>query len=390
MPPTPSPRCDPERSYRVRGVRGDACYLSLTVYGGPRDGRWSDRIVATLNDRAIRFAPDGSFEVRLSRTSSRATGSGSIPTACAGDARLSGAPEGAASGDASRSSVSTTVPPPRLSDEDLARRFQAAANFIRDMLKITPLPLDRTKLNQIDEPYPVPQRTYGWAAADAAYAMGSFELGADEALVIEGRSPRCVFWNICLWNPYLQTYDYRYEQVTLNGGQVRYEPDGSCRIVIAARDPGVPNWISTADHPRGRIWFRWFLPESLPARPQASVMPIASLRSARVGRADEHVAAARFGRSPEVRGVDRRLTRSESLERLRAEVGGARTSTPDRVLGEPKRRFGEEKSESEREPAPAQQLRQLQEAEAAEDQRHEEREASFGLVEDVGQVEEGE
>jgi hypothetical protein len=35
----------PERSYRVRGVRRDACYLSLTVYGGPRDGRWSDRIV---------------------------------------------------------------------------------------------------------------------------------------------------------------------------------------------------------------------------------------------------------------------------------------------------------------------------------------------------------
>src|SRR3990172_645357 len=30
---------DPERSYRVRGRKGDAVYLSLTVYGGPRDGR---------------------------------------------------------------------------------------------------------------------------------------------------------------------------------------------------------------------------------------------------------------------------------------------------------------------------------------------------------------
>jgi hypothetical protein len=135
-------------------------------------------------------------------------------------------------------------------------------------------------LNQIEEPYPVPQRTYGWAAADAAYAMGSFELGPDQALVLEGRSPQCVFWNVCLWNPYLQTYDYRYEQVTLNGGQVRYEPDGSWRIVIAARDPGISNWISNADHPSGRIWFRWFLPESPPTKPKASVMPITSLRGA--------------------------------------------------------------------------------------------------------------
>ncbi|MEY2571222.1 MAG: hypothetical protein QOE63_1572, partial [Acidimicrobiaceae bacterium] len=29
---------DPRRTYRVRGRRGDAVYLSLTVYGGPDDG----------------------------------------------------------------------------------------------------------------------------------------------------------------------------------------------------------------------------------------------------------------------------------------------------------------------------------------------------------------
>jgi hypothetical protein len=54
---------------------------------------------------------------------------------------------------------------------------------------------------------------------------------------------------------------------------VQYEPDGSWRIVVAARDPGVPNWVSTADHPRGVIWFRWFLPESLPERPRTRVVP---------------------------------------------------------------------------------------------------------------------
>jgi len=56
---------DPARTYRVRGTRGDAVYFSLTVYGGPRDGRYSERIVGTANDRTIDVAADGSFELVL-------------------------------------------------------------------------------------------------------------------------------------------------------------------------------------------------------------------------------------------------------------------------------------------------------------------------------------
>ena len=67
---------------------------------------------------------------------------------------------------------------------------------------------------------------------------------------------------------------YRYEQVTINGGQVKHEADGSWKIAIAPRDPGLPNWVSTAGHPRGRIWFRWFLAESLPERPRTRVEKI--------------------------------------------------------------------------------------------------------------------
>src|SRR5262249_56537754 len=80
--------------------------------------------------------------------------------------------------------------------------------------------------NTVDEPYPVPQQTIGWAAADAAYAMGSFDLADDEALVIEGRSPECAFWNMCLWNQFLHTYNYDYEPVTINGGQEPHPHNG--------------------------------------------------------------------------------------------------------------------------------------------------------------------
>jgi hypothetical protein len=104
--------------------------------------------------------------------------------------------------------------------------------------------------------------------------MGHYELGDDQALAIEGRSPACAFWNLCLWNPFLQTFDYRYQRVAINGGQVAYEPDGSWRLVVAARDPGMPNWLSTAGHPQGVLWFRWFLAEGLPERPRTRVIQI--------------------------------------------------------------------------------------------------------------------
>ena len=54
---------DPARTYRVTGNRGDSVYLSMTVYGGPDDGRYSDRIVGTMNDRALAFDDDGQLRV---------------------------------------------------------------------------------------------------------------------------------------------------------------------------------------------------------------------------------------------------------------------------------------------------------------------------------------
>ena len=48
---------------------------------------------------------------------------------------------------------------------------------------------------------------------------------------------------------------------------------------VAATDPGHPNWVSTAGHRRGRIWFRWFLPERTPDQPTATVVPLDQVSS---------------------------------------------------------------------------------------------------------------
>jgi hypothetical protein len=268
---------DPARSYRVRGRMGDACYLSLCVYGGPRDGRWSERIVASINDRQIRFGPERSFELLLSARPQQGNWLRLEPDAvCAVTRDYLLDPERGRQASYRIECLDPVPPPPPLADAELARRLRCSAGFLRDLLSICPLPAIG-EANAVQEPYRQQAVTRGWAAPDVVYAMGRYELGEDEVLVLEGRSPRCAFWNLCLWNPFLQTFDYRYQRVALNGGQVRAEADGSWRILVSARDPGHPNWISTAGHPRGVLWFRWFLAEQTPPRPAARVAQLGTL-----------------------------------------------------------------------------------------------------------------
>jgi hypothetical protein len=277
---------DPLRTYRVSGRKGDADYLSLTVYGGPSDGRYSERIVGTVNDRSVGLADDGTFSITLSPDHHPGAWVKLEPdSVCAITRDYLADP---IHGRRAEWHIEAVDPPPtrRENDADLARRLRATLTWVRDQARIVPIPLGTP--NTIDEPYPVPSETFGWAAGDAAYAMGSYALDEDESLVIEGSSPPCAFWNVCLWNQFLHTYDYDYEQVTLNGSQVDYEPDGSWRLVVSRRDPGQANWISTAGHDRGRIWFRWFLPDSTPERPTARVVRIDPHTEPDVGTGDHH------------------------------------------------------------------------------------------------------
>jgi hypothetical protein len=263
---------DPARTYRVRGHKGDAVYFSLTVYGGPDDGRYSDRIVGTVNDRTLQVDAGGGFELVLSPDPQEGTWLKLEPDAVCAITR-DYVVEPAHARRVEWQIEAVDAPATRREDDaDLARRFRAALTWIREQAQLVPLGLGEP--NTVAEPYGVPTVTYGWAAADAAYAMGSFDLGPDDALIIKGRSPECAFWNLCLWNQFLHTYNYDYERVTINGGQVRYEEDGSWTIVVAGRDPGHPNWISTAGHPRGLLWFRWFHPAATPERPTTEVVKL--------------------------------------------------------------------------------------------------------------------
>src|ERR1700761_7662830 len=59
---------DPARTYRVKLEPGDAVYMSLTVYGGPDDGRYSTRIVGSVNSHDVERDTDGTINIVVSPT----------------------------------------------------------------------------------------------------------------------------------------------------------------------------------------------------------------------------------------------------------------------------------------------------------------------------------
>lgn len=97
------------------------------------------------------------------------------------------------------------------------------------------------------------------------YVEGMYDLAPDEALILETDIPASVrYWSFLVTDDVFATVDYHNRQASLNGHQARLDSDGRFRAVIAARDPGVPNWLDTAGYRRGIIQGRWERASSTP------------------------------------------------------------------------------------------------------------------------------
>jgi hypothetical protein len=110
------------------------------------------------------------------------------------------------------------------------------------------------------------------------YYEGAYELKPDEALLVATTVPKgCVYSSILLTNDIYETTDWYNNESSLNGSQVRVDRDGVLRVVVAGRDPGVPNWLDTAGYDSGAVQGRWTGCASTPV-PSARVVKLAELR----------------------------------------------------------------------------------------------------------------
>jgi len=110
------------------------------------------------------------------------------------------------------------------------------------------------------------------------YYEGAYDLHEDEALIIEAKVPaRCLYRSMILTNDLYETTDWYNNQSSLNDTQAHPDKDGVLRIVVSARDPGVPNWLDTAGYPSGVIQGRWAECDSQPI-PSVQKVMVAQVR----------------------------------------------------------------------------------------------------------------
>ncbi len=283
----------PAGTYRVRGRTGGAVYVSFTVEAGAEDGAFPSGTVGVLNDTGFDVGNDGSFEITVGGPPQER---GWLPLAPdASRITVRHYWEGPASPqvppmadlgltiDLVDGTDAVPATPPAPTDASIATAIRRMGTYVRTRTLDTmakpgegEAPAFVSREPHVFPP-PVPPGAHALAAADAAYSMAPYLLGPDDALVMRVRWPECRCANVSLWNRQLQTFDYLRHPVSLNRAQAVPGDDGTVTMVLAHRDPGVPNWLSTEGRPFGLVFWRFMLPEGPIETPEAEVVLLSSL-----------------------------------------------------------------------------------------------------------------
>jgi hypothetical protein len=264
------------QSYRLYGNRGTARYVGLQTMNG---------IVATANELVDELEVDdqGNFEVVLS--AARPVGGagnwmpidGDHPTLTVRhffydwDNEVTSALRIERLGDADDADSPAVEP-----DAAVSRQLVALGDFVRDNLAFF---LQFGAAAPTNGFLPPIDRTDMGAAAENRPVIGRWELGPDEALIVEVEPPEGIYWSFSIGNPWWETIHYGRHQSSLNAHQAVLDSDGLVRVVLCAQDPGVANWLDTAGFSNGPILLRCVRTETAPI-PTAKIVPFQDIREA--------------------------------------------------------------------------------------------------------------
>jgi hypothetical protein len=273
---------DGHRRYRIHGRRGTSAYLGLQVLAGV--GLTPRRMAAYVSDRDLALAAGGSFAFVLAAQE---------PTVAelAGDAWVP-IPEDSSGivvreyiadrrhetgAELSIDPLDAPGTPETPDDTVLAQQLTGMAwtmaklttlhRTIRPELVATPNVLVTAEAAELGAADTTP---------DNLYMMGTFRLGEGEALVIDLQPPDTRYWSVTLENIWHECIDPHRRQSHVTNAGVTPAADGSVRIVVAASDPGVGNWLDTGGRHRGFVVVRW-LDNPDPPPHTTTVVPLAEL-----------------------------------------------------------------------------------------------------------------
>ena len=274
---------DGRREYRLRGQRGTSTYLGIGAYFGQYGEAGPSGCSGYMDSADLLLDADGRFEIMLSVKPHPGNWIRMEPQTSSLIVReffLDRASEIPAQFEIECLGVSG--PPAPLNPAALDRALATTAAFVKGSADLfTGWAEGFAKHpNELHAP-PDSLRAPAHKAANQIFYHGYWKLAPDEALLITATPPVCRYWNFQLNNYWLESLGYRYHPITVNKHSARLEPDGSFRIIVAARDPGFGNWIDTAGHAHGTMGLRWNMAID-PPQPVCRVMQFDDLAAGRL------------------------------------------------------------------------------------------------------------
>jgi hypothetical protein len=274
-------------TYRIRGHRGNVTYIGFCLYDTREGG--GIEVGGNLADEQLKYGPDGSFEVVLGARR---------PPQCDNWMELS--PRSycmlirqyyldrrqETRTEVTVEALASAPPPGPFEETELAERLAAVGRYVKETVDLSAslsiyaslqVVRDEAKRSQGEVIDGIVQESHLEKAQalaetidpkvilghmptpDIMYAGAWWELADDEAVLVEGPAPKARYWSVQIFNRWLESPDYRYRKVAINSHEVELEKNGTFRVVLARRDPRVPNWIETAGHRQGQICLRALL-----------------------------------------------------------------------------------------------------------------------------------
>lgn len=294
-----------EYDYIIEGKRNSINFLGFSTQQGNYGDKEGLPATGFLDGADLALEEDGSFSVRVS--TKKQTGNWlpmepetnllivrqtyldrehEIPAelsirrvTAGGEPRDDGGPQGAAPGSAeapTSASPAAEAPAP-LTPAKLVEGLDTASKLVAGASFLFARWAKQFKVHTNELPQ-MPPEVSNAAGGDPkiAYYHSYWRLAPDEALIIEVTPPSCEFWNFQVNNHWMESLDYRYFPIHVNAHSAVYEKDGSVKIVVAHKNPGCPNWLTTAGHPCGTMLFRWVKADSHP-QPKTRVVKTEAL-----------------------------------------------------------------------------------------------------------------
>jgi hypothetical protein len=156
------------------------------------------------------------------------------------------------------------TPAPPVTPERVAQMLDEAAHEVEHSMVFWKDYQERLRagqtVNAFGPPAYVPR-----GVQDIVYSHAFVALPDRQALVVELEASAADLWDVQLYNrAWYEALDYSGRVTSLNHRQARIDDDGRVRIVIAAADPAVGNWLDTAGRTEVMATIRWWRPPAIP------------------------------------------------------------------------------------------------------------------------------